>query len=172
MILPNTKIEKALDPKDLRTYLHDPHFDGSRIVATNGRIMAVIPVEVGKGDTPGPVPLEAIKLARKTKLPDIELSETEALAAGVKFPREDKGKYPDFEQVIPKESTEKPDLVIDAKLLYELALALSTNTKEPKLKLWFARRGDDPQDIDPDGAIRVKAGEQDHEGFGVIMPCR
>jgi len=71
----NTKIEKVCAEEGREgkyASLVNPYFDGKKIVATNGTILAVIPagelqIEADKPDTPGFIPVQAIKEARKQK---------------------------------------------------------------------------------------------------------
>ena len=61
--------------KDVRVQIRDPHLDVENkcLVATDGHKLIRIPVEVSPADTSGPVPLDAIKDARKRKLESAEI---------------------------------------------------------------------------------------------------
>lgn len=171
MKLPKTKFEKAVNPKEVRSYIADAHFDGKRLLATNGHIMVVIPVEAEEGDVAGPVPSEAVKQARTAKVDSIVLDKDKVVAGGVIFPRENKGKYPDVDQVIKgaASGTSKPDLVLNAKLMHDVALGLCTDAKYPIINVWFKR--DEEGKIDKKAPLRVESAKGSDDGFGLIMPC-
>ena len=180
MKIPNTKFDKCADPKGSRPYLREPWLDvdKERLVATNGHVMVVIPVEVDSDDTTGHVPMDAVKAARKVTKDDPHLlMETEhANAYGGRYPRGDLGKYPNVDQIIeplPKGEGEA-DIILDAKMLYDLAQALMTcKTTEPaRVRLYFKK--DDEGTVDKTAAIRVVplSPNAAADAFGVIMPCR
>ena len=171
MKLPKTKFEKAVNTKEVRSYIADAHFDGKRLLATDGHIMLVIPVEVDDGDVAGPVPAEAVKQARRSKADDIFLAKDKVITGGVTFPRENKGKYPDVDQVIKgaHDGVGKPDLTLNAKLMHDLALGLCSDTKYPIIKVWFKR--DEKGEIDKNSPLRFESAKGSDDGFGLIMPC-
>lgn len=180
MKVPNTKFEKCADPKGGRPNLREPWLDvdKERLVATNGHVMVVIPVEVDENDVTGHVPMDAVKAARKVTKhdPELYMEAKHANAYGGRYPRGDLGKYPDVDQIIeplPKGEGEA-DIVLDAKMLYDLAQALMTckTTESARVRLYFKR--DEKGDVDKTSAIRVEPmGPNVAAGaFGVIMPCR
>ena len=61
-------IEQASAVKDTRTYMNKPYYDGKRVIATDGHIIAITrPDAKDEGDTAGSIPIEALKAARKQK---------------------------------------------------------------------------------------------------------
>ncbi len=176
--IPDCKIEKAIEIKSSRQYLSSPYFTGDALVATNGHILAYVPVEHDSSEDdvePGHVPLDAIKHARKTRQLDVSTLENGSwVVAGVQFPREDLGKFPDYEQIVktPCELADKDDSItvnLDAKLLYELAQAIGTNSKQPIVRLTFQKNG---HGIDTKSPIHVKASSAPEGAYGLIMPCK
>lgn len=182
MKIPNTKFEKcaAEARNDPRTYLSQPWLDvdKKRLLTTDGHVMAVIPVEVDNDDTTGHVPMDAVKAARKVYRKDSELllEKEHANVYGTRFPRGDLGKYPNVDQIIEPLNNGKgdPDVVLDARLLYNLAQALieCKSTEQARVKLYFKRN--EKGEVDKTCALRVEGlGPNALAGaFGVIMPCR
>ncbi len=180
MKLPNTKFDKCAATKaDPRYYLREPWLDvdGKRLLATNGHAMVVIPVEVDPDDTTGTVPMEAVKAVRKVHKKDghLLLEAAHANAYGGRYPREE-CKYPDVDQIIeplPKGEGEA-DIVLDAKMLYDLAQALMAckTTEAARVRLYF--RKDEEGTVDKTAAIRVVPMGLNcaADAFGIIMPCR
>ena len=182
-----TKIEAAADPKDIREYLRQPILDTDRelVYASNGNIIAAVPVDLDPDDHAGPIPAEALQRARKSSRKAhadcLKLNGRIEFADGSTSPRPD----------IPTESIIKsvralldgtaarearqPDLVIDAALLIRLADALhdATGKKTRGLRLWLARTTDDEgnERIDITQPIRVKPWGDD-SGAGIIAPMR
>lgn len=174
--IPDSKIEKAVAKDGVRTYLNAPYFTGEGIVATNGHILAYVPVIHDNGDIEGHIPLDAFKQARKAK--SLEVDHTGSghwLAAGVSFQNPELGKYPDWQQVaarplkvVGKPSAEVVAITLDARLLWDLAQALSNDPRQPIVRLTFDHN-------DPDyekAAIHVQAAKTDAGAYGLIMPCK
>lgn len=168
MKLPSPKIEAAVaDKKEVRVYLRTPHVDKerSRLVATSGYILAVLPVELDPDDTAGPLPLDAIKRARSAKVKDVTVNGA-VIVGGVTFPREDVGRFPDVDKVIPAKPDREPDLVLDAGLLAKLAKALNSpgDRLSGVVRIWLAADRSSPLYVEPyngpEGA------------YGAIMPMR
>ena len=171
---PKLKLEKIAGVKDVRVHIRDPHLDVENkcLVATDGHKLVRIPVEVSTADTSGPVPLDAIKDARKRKLESAEivcngdatLVDPNSGKHLAHYDRVDYGNFPDYERVLPDDS-EKPiaSVLLNARYLLELAQALSV------------RRGEEPVvrlDIfDDSRPVRVVA-ENEPDRVGVVMPCR
>lgn len=181
MKLPNTKFDKcAATNADVRYYLREPWFDADheRILATNGHVMAVIPVEADPDDTTGPVPMEAVKAVRKVhkKDGDLLLEPGHANAYGDRYPRADHDKYPDVKYIIEPldDGKGEADIVLDAKLLYDLAQALieCKTTEAARVRLFFKK--DEEGTVDKKAAIRVvpMGPGSVADAFGIIMPCR
>ena len=187
MRMPMVEIEKACAVEDsTRPYLHTPWLfvAQAKIVASNGAIMAAVPVEVEDGDVDGPVPLAALKAARKFagrmyEEMVIECGPESCITPdGVAYPRDfNVGNFPpQWEKYFPVPDDELPDFVLNAALLETLAKALTVPERKkrefdhPKhgVALWCGRRGDGSLDITK--AIRVETHALG--AVGVIMPQR
>ena len=115
------------------TYLDTENGCGS-LIATNGKSIAVIPVELEEGDVAGYVATEGIKQARKAdkraSFPSLKLNGTLKLSNGVEMPRTTLPtgtQFPQWRQVIPKDEGYTVEFAFDAKLLYELAQAMGSD---------------------------------------------
>lgn len=143
-------------------------------VATNGRMLAVVPTEYDESEA-GYVTPECLKLARKVagRLPmaTVNCNGDLKLTDGRSFPRpkvdgeNSIGTYPNIEQVIP--APDRPvafEIALDAKLLYTLAKAIGAENDRSTgviVKLKFAPNVDSPIVVSTSGG-----------GFGVLMPGR
>lgn len=110
MRIPSTKIEAAAATRDVRAYINQPWLDveRQRIVATDGHILAIVPIETDEGDASGPIPTEAIKAARKMyrHTPDamgvFKANGAIAFPNGYTIPRPDGiGEFPDVDRLVP-----------------------------------------------------------------------
>ena len=174
MNVPTGLIEKAAGIHDIRKHLNDPYLDTEkkRLIATNGHIAAIIPVEVSEADTSGPISAEALKAARKAAkgsplggiAPTIACTEkTLEVGQGPTYPRPDlQNKYPDIDKVIPK-TKGYIKVGLDAKLLYDLALAIGEGKYKTHVCLHI-----DPKNSKK-GTIYVS---NNSDRYGVIMPVR
>jgi len=174
--IPDSKIEKACAKGEVRTYLNAPYFTGEGIVATNGHILAYVPVIHDNGDDQdkaGHIPVDAFKHARKSKCHDMAFHDGNCLVAGGQFPSGDLGTYPDWQQIAkgPLEvakSRAAVSITFDAKLLWELAQAISSNPRQPIVRLTFDASKPDFERA----AIHVVAASADDGAYGLIMPCK
>ena len=131
------------------------------LVATNGRILAVVPVTAEREEA-GFVTGEALKAARKAtpkKAETMELLCNGSLAVpnGPTFPRPNDGlQFPRWQAVVP---TDAPVMTIalDVTLLARLAEALGTKTVILEIS-------------HPNHAVRVKPYRPSESAYGVIMP--
>lgn len=100
------------------------------LLATNGRIAAVVPVMADPSDTAGYVTADALKAARKCagKLETAAFSANVVLKMldGQEFARPDHGRYPNMDAAIPKDET-KWSVSLDPELLYSLAQAIGAS---------------------------------------------
>ena len=134
-------------------------------VATDGRMLACVPVELEEGDTPGLVSIEALgqarKLARKGEMARLEANGVLILPNGATYPRPDSEnlKYPNWRQVVPNEEP-RFRIALSAERL--LAIAEALGAKESQVVLEFTDK------LSP---VRVKALASD-EAIGVLMPVR
>jgi hypothetical protein len=135
----NYKLEKAVATTDrCRPSIENVLIckDGKHpvAVATNGRIMAVVPVEIDDDRELGLVSPEALKRARKAGVslrcpPTIILNGDARFLDGSSLPRPDQadcGQYPKWEQIAKMEDERKPAFTVslDPKLLLDLAEAV------------------------------------------------
>ena len=171
MKMHNSAIEKAAGVKDVRHYLTQPYLDVERgaILATNGQILAVVPVDLDEDDTSGHVSIDAIKAARKQapgsradKVLSIKANGGLLLQDGQSYPRGDLGKYPDIDRVIPDKDKAEHVFSIDATLLKNLAEAIC-EPGNSQVTLYLN---------DSNGGIYVEPNQDDSKAHGVIMPCR
>lgn len=149
MKLPNARIEQATRKKDkVRPQLNNMRLDVEQhtLAATDGFILALVPVEVDDGDTSGYITPEAIALARKTRADSITADSALKLPDGTQLPRPkdaDMPQWPNVAVVIPPKPDHEPDLIIDTALLLRLAEALNDQSQKKTataLKLWFSGR--------------------------------
>jgi len=129
-------VELACSVKQNLPTMEEPHLDIEKglgnVVSTNGHIISVVPVELGEGDVAGPIPIAALKGARKlAKREDnitLDCSDAEkvTISDGRTFPRITI-QYPNWRQVIPsKDLGVTASICIDANLLAKLAKSLGT----------------------------------------------
>jgi DNA polymerase III sliding clamp (beta) subunit (PCNA family) len=100
------------------------HFDTtkSRAVATDGRILAIVPVQVAPNSTPFTITPEAFKSIKKGKS---ESHITEDFVDTVPYAPQLE-RYPNYAQVIPKASDKTISISFDATLLARLAKAIGS----------------------------------------------
>jgi len=98
----------SVDPT--RRAMTHVHLDvvAKTLTACNGHAMIVIPCVVEDDDTTGPVPVAAIKMARKLSgkrdsVVTVHVNGSIVLSDGTTMPRPDCGAYPDVAHVIPRE---------------------------------------------------------------------
>lgn len=133
---------------------------GDRLLATNGHVLASVPIEVEEADTADGVSPEALIAARKashTFDAPLALGETQAIPGGQTFPKVDASSFPDVERVTKtaRESYKIIRVGINAKSLHALADALGDEIVELEIS-----SPSEPIFVRPIG-----------DAFGVIMPC-
>ena len=167
MKTPISKIEQAVPKKDMRFYLQSAWLDvaNRRLLASDGHICAIVPVEIEDGDTTGPVSVEVLKQARKAKSSSIKANDALVLDNGTSYPRpegvEQGVKYPDVDKIIP---TSTPAVIIglNAALLLKLAEAINdSGLYGTNVKLHISG---------PTDAIKVTGNMEN--AIGIIMPIR
>ena len=135
------------------------------LVATDGKRLLVLPVEGEQLEKEnGPVPREALKLARekrpsrKQDVVSIVLNGKCELENGWTLPRptQEDMKYPNVEQVIPTPSSMDQKISFNARFLWEIAQALGVE----HVILTH----------NPGGAITVTSPHE--EAYAVLMPMR
>lgn len=131
-------VENATHDHPTRAVITEPWLDitdgKGTLVSTDGKIMAMIPVDVESGDVAGYVSGAVLKSARKQlrNLPDsqIGLNGVATLADGSTLPRNGSAPadatFPNWRQVVPKDVQPAMVLQLDAKLLWQLAQAMGT----------------------------------------------
>jgi DNA polymerase III sliding clamp (beta) subunit (PCNA family) len=171
MKLPDARIELAASTDPSRYTLQSVKVDveKKRIMATDGYILAVLPVEVSDKDHSGLITTSSIKQLRameKRKKPlgiEITLNGKVTATGGgetAEFPLGE-GQFPNAEAVIP--NYEGPATIsFDAELLYRLAKAMI----EPGRPLCVSLTVKDPM-----SSVLVKA-KGVPEAVGVLMPIR
>lgn len=129
------KIELAASKDATRPAIAEPFLDikggAGVVVATNGRAMAIVPVEVTEKDASGYLSGDCLKAARKFTKQDVilEASGVVTMLNGATMPREGLArneKFPNWRQVMPSADGYNFTVAIDAKLLWELAQAMGT----------------------------------------------
>jgi len=179
---PWSKIEKVVPPPDGRPAIEDVYFDKEEgnLVATDGFVMAIVPVESEPQDTTGHIPLEAItagrKQARKSRLYIEAHAERVKIVFndGLDFPRSPLP-YPDYKQIVPAYDPEDEEIAcvtFDARCLMRLAEALcqaedraKKNSEHLGVTLTFHKDGVRPILVHPlwdNGRVRGR--------YGILMP--
>jgi len=161
--------------------------EAAHVYATNGMVLAIVPCEIHPEDTSGPLPIEALKRARKA----LSTFDTSTLIArrtqvtfsdGATIPRTDNPEasgisYEPGIKLLENSRNaaggREPDLCIDASLLLRLAKALNDTkdrSQSGRIKLWFARS--DEGAFDFRAVLYAKAFGSACESEGLIMPLR
>lgn len=102
------QIEAAASKDDTRFNLTHLYLDGSTLVATDGHMLAAVPVALDDHDATGYVTREALTTARKVwkRGPTFLLvNGSQAIPGGATYPRPnmaDVGAFPDWRQIVPK----------------------------------------------------------------------
>lgn len=173
MKLPQTEIERAASQGDIRVYMNYVHFDvdGKRIVASNGHILAVVPVEVEEGDTSGPIPAAAFKAARKAAGshidPSMKANGAVILQDGSTLPRpsaDDIGPFPNWQTIMDRFKPSGISVTFNAELLLDLARAITTKGRYGRV-ITLHLAAEEP------GKSAMKI-EGANGAFGLLMPCR
>ena len=169
------KIESIASKDATRLVLTAPYLevkDGKgNIIATNGKGLVVIPVEVSESDVSGHIPLTALKESRKGKVtePILECSEKAVLLQdGTSFQRDYIGNFPIWRDVMPDPDRKTLKIALNAEMLHSIASAMGTsgvvlefdadNFSFASVKVTPASTGNEhPACLD---------------AFGVIMPIR
>jgi len=163
-LLKEHKIEKALQ-KETGTRFQTEYalLEDGNLVATNGRILAVVPVEVDDADTNGLVSKEALVQARKGiskgGLCTIGCNsglhlERQGMTLERPF-QESADTFPSWKSVVPSGDATVRKVTISAKLLHDLANALASDAVTLHLQ-------------EEDFRAILVTGEND--ATGVIMP--
>lgn len=169
MKLPNTEIEMAIASRDIRDYLNHAHLDVEKklLIASDGNILAVVPVEVDEEDTTGPVTVDAIKAARKAagKKADATIianGEQRIPAAGLTMDRPDVGGYPNVDRILSANRPLGPSICLNPALLWDVARAvMPANAKHQAIRIFLPETSQQAMRVESFG---------DTGATGVIMP--
>jgi len=124
-------------PEGRRLEIQNVQLDvaGARLVATNGKCLLAVPVEIEEGDAPGPLPEAAFRESRKLggrgkREARIECNGSAKIQTGASFPRPhfdvpeaNRPQFPDWDACIPKPETQTMKLTLDAFMLADLVKA-------------------------------------------------
>lgn len=182
-ISPDCKAELVTSDDKKRYALTEPYLDvpGKRLIATDGRMLAITPVTVDDGDVSGYVPAAALELARKDKTRkglSIEINCADPKTVGVNtpngngtFPRLQDLTYPPVDQVMPKADCpaeeEETTFAINPEMLWRLAQGLGLNKKSTPCQLVLTVRKSKA-----DGKVLGPIKVSTKQGTGCIMPMR
>jgi hypothetical protein len=165
----NCKIELVASKESTRLALINPYLQGSNLIATDGRKLVAIPVELEDGDSDGPVDCSAFKLARKTvsgeKFSKISANgclKVQTKDGEITMQRSFKETtFPAWEKVLPDPDRGGIKIGLNAKFLYEMAQALGGDCVVIEI-------------LDATSPIVVKGSNENYiEGsIGVLMPVR
>ena len=171
-ILKDCKIELAASQDASRAAIGSAYLeikDGKgTLIATDGRILAYLPVETTPEDLPGYIDTPALQAARKTRLLEIDCkADTLAVATGPSFPRQTEFTFPNWRQVVPTEAQQPAAMTIgiDAKRLWLLAQAMGAQC----VRLAIAAP-DKPVLVYPNNLDGKRCATDDARG--VLMPIR
>ena len=155
--------------KDSRESIQNPYLDADKklLYATNGHILTRIPVETSETDVSGYVTLDAIKYAAaigKASNVPAEISVNGSLDIGNTSFERPQHTFPDAERIYQETVDKNPQIKIslNARLLYELAAALSDKGKADNVTLHINGSNE---------AILVISNDNP-ESTGIIMPVR
>jgi hypothetical protein len=127
---PNIKIESIASKDKTRCSILNPWIDAenSKLVATNGMAMAVIPVLLEEGDESGYVPCDALKQARKGAKGEISMlcGGEVVLPNGTIMPRDKTETPPNWKIVMPNQDEASMRISLDAGMLAKLAESMGT----------------------------------------------
>ena len=156
--------------------------DPPTLIATTGRICAVVPCTVNGTDTEGLIPRQAIadavkgkqaleaELVRAEPQPDgtacIDVYQAGELTSSHKLTE---GNFPRWQEVIPAKAGDDIRLCLNPYLLVELAKAIGCPSTAIGVELRFQLVREKGDLVVADKPIRVTACEAD-DAFGVIMP--
>lgn len=167
------KIENACSTDTSRYILNSVRIEGegtaAQAIATDGRMMAIIPVELQEGDrTEVNISPKAFAVSRKVcgKLSQyrIELNGSAKVSGGEgeqSFGYVE-GNYPNWQQVIPKKYTKSKKISFDMKLLFALWKAIGGEAaSQNKVILELSENTTDPILVATEGDAK-----------GILMPLR
>ncbi len=159
------KLEKIVSRDPSREHLQNIWITKHHAFATNGMILAAIPITADKDDTSGWLSGDALKLARKQSSTDdiwIELNGVQKLPAGTTLLRPDDSiKFPRVAPILLRSYRHrKSQVALNARLLKDLSDALGTE----EIVLEIGKSSDE--------AVLVRSMSKGNDARGLIMPIR
>lgn len=184
--------EESASRDETRAHLIHPHLDvaGKRLVATDGHMLACIPVTIEPGDIAGSIPREALREARsvaskrgvnapylnrngrKEKLPRVRAGKKLLDTGGAIYRRPAPTTFPHWEALLPKvEPGQKGTVTIgvNPNLLVRAAKAIGAGTRLPFITLTFQMPNDGAEMLEP---ILVRLGDGTADAVACVMPAR
>lgn len=178
MKFPNKcKIEAIASTERGREAIAEAYLTGDKLVATNGLAIVVLPVERDPQDSDGWISHKALAGARKQakrNKAEVIANGCLKLADGTQLPRPDMQdmKFPNWEQVIPKNTAEthKTVIRINAAILADMAAAMGTDCVTLHIKDELSPLMVYPATPAPGNFVRPDETAMDAKG--VLMPIR
>ncbi len=160
------RIEKICSTDTSRVSMQNIHVTGRHAYATNGKVLAAVPIQSEKDDTPGWLTVDGLKLARKVTSKDADhikiiLNGQQILSDATTLSRpETVESFPKVGRLLLQTLRHRTMRIgLNANYLRELALALGSE----EIILEVGR---------PDSAIAVRPVQESNKAVGVIMPIR
>ncbi len=157
------KIEKVVSKDPTRENLQNIHVSKRHAFATDGRILAAVPVRTDGDDTVGWMTPDALKIARKGSTGDdvdIELNGCQKLQDGTMLLRPTDHRFPSLMHILMQAHRDRKMRVgLNVRYLRDLADAIGSD--EIVLELGKA-----------DEAILVRSLAKGNSALGLVMPVR
>lgn len=168
MNVPQSKIHKVVSSDKSKFPLTEVYLDKekNRLVAADGFIMAVVPVnEIGDAEAGGLIDPGAIELAQEHGAGQLVIDDDciSVLGTGWHVDRP-QGQYPDYEQILRNRTDSDkaaPVMVLDAGRLHRLAQAICHGTPWLGVRLFLPQK--------PGDAIQVRP-KVENGARGALMP--
>lgn len=168
------KLESAVSKDDTRPAIMQPFIQGGRAIATDGKILASVPIETEEGEDveERKIPLDALKAGRKAsgKLwADVLLSFTEthcSILGGTSYPLQHVDVVAPRVAEIVSAKLEKEEAAFSVTIDIDLLKRLSEALGAEKLTLNFK----DAQSIIT--ALPSGSENRDNKSFGLLLPIR
>jgi len=152
------RLEKAVSKDENRVALQNIKIEGNRAIATDGYILADVPIRNSSKSKKKNILLKSKSwkklVAKEKKNYEVELSESDFTEGSIS--------YPNWKKIVPDGSSHKFKIGIDARLLYNLSQALGADKVILRI-----------DQSDDRGAILVEPLAADNNGEeGLIMLVR
>lgn len=176
------KIEQCVSSDKTRYTLTQPYLDirdgEAHVIATDGRCMAVVPVDVDAGDVSGHVPVESFKTARKVwgklTLNTVAVGESAVSVGDYTWKRPDLGTFPNWRGVVPnpeKDKTETLKVGINPEFLARVAEAIGAG-EHVVLEIPVETQGRYKGQVLNAIVVRPSDKGAVKGAFGLVMPVR